>query len=76
MKNILGLLIIVTAAMWGVNSSAQEEQKTITLAADIWCPYNCDSKDERPGFMVELAKEIFQKKGINVQYVIVPWVKN
>ncbi len=73
MKNILGLLIIVTAAMWGVNSSAQEEQKTITLAADIWCPYNCDSKDERPGFMVELAKEIFQKKGINVQYVIVPW---
>ena len=32
----------------------------ISIRADPWCPYNCDPKDERSGFMVEIAK--FTKK--------------
>ena len=45
----------------------------ITIVADEWCPYNCEANSDKPGFMVELAREIFSKHGIEVEYNIVPW---
>ncbi|MBC7714060.1 MAG: transporter substrate-binding domain-containing protein [Rhizobacter sp.] len=48
---------------------------TITIRTDLWCPYACDPKSERPGFMVEVAKEIFLKKGYTVDYNIMNWAR-
>ncbi|MCF8076816.1 MAG: transporter substrate-binding domain-containing protein [Desulfotignum sp.] len=42
-------------------------------AADPWCPYNCEEADPHPGFMVEMARQVFEKHGIRVTYVTVPW---
>lgn len=60
---LLCLLLIPTAAV----------AKTIVLAADKWCPYNCHPKDLHPGFIVEIATLIFKRADINVKYEIMPW---
>jgi polar amino acid transport system substrate-binding protein len=46
---------------------------TIIIAADQWCPYNCEPESEKPGFMVETAITIFKEQGHEVKYVIRPW---
>ncbi len=48
--------------------------EVITVGADVWCPYNCDpGNHDKPGFMVELAREIFAMHGIAVRYEVLPW---
>jgi polar amino acid transport system substrate-binding protein len=46
---------------------------TIILAADEWCPYNCKTNAQKPGYMIEIAKYAFEKKGHKVVYKILPW---
>lgn len=50
--------------------------KKIILAADYWCPYNCDPSDEREGVLVEIARQAFLKKEIVVEYKMAPWSKS
>lgn len=45
----------------------------ITLVADIWCPYNCEPNEKKPGYLVELATKIFSEHGISVHYEVLPW---
>jgi polar amino acid transport system substrate-binding protein len=45
----------------------------ITLRADEWCPYNCAEDSDRPGYGVEIAKEIFAKAGHTVEYKTMAW---
>jgi polar amino acid transport system substrate-binding protein len=45
----------------------------IVLAADEWCPYNCNPDDNNPGFMLEIAKLAFEKRGHTVKYINVSW---
>jgi polar amino acid transport system substrate-binding protein len=49
------------------------ETNLITVVADNWCPYNCDPGSEYPGYVIELATEIFQKAGYRLKYENVPW---
>lgn len=46
---------------------------TITLAADLWCPYNCDPKAARPGFLVEIARTLLEEQGHRLIYEVRPW---
>jgi polar amino acid transport system substrate-binding protein len=71
-------LVIMFCLAWplaasAANSSPKSVQKTITIVADEWCPYNCKPDDERPGFMIEIAKEVFEKEGYKVVYQTMPW---
>lgn len=50
--------------------------KTITLVADEWYPVNGDPKSDKPGYMIEIAKEIFKEKGYEVIYKIKPWERS
>lgn len=45
---------------------------TIIIVGDSWCPYNCTSQ-ENPGFLIKLAKTIFEKSGHTIEYSLVPW---
>lgn len=47
----------------------------ITLVADDWCPYNCSPASDHPGYVIELAKEIFEKAGYQLKYEYVPWAR-
>ncbi len=48
---------------------------TVRLSADPWMPYNGTPGDERPGYVVEFAREIFSAAGIQVEYTVMPWEK-
>lgn len=49
--------------------------EVITLRADLWCPYTCDPKSDGPGFMVEIAQEIFKEAGHKVDYQLINWAR-
>ncbi len=66
MNRLIVLLIIM------INSLAVANDKMITLAADPWCPWNCDDA-KKPGIVVEVAKAIYEPLGYKVQYIAVSW---
>ena len=45
----------------------------ITIASDPWCPFTCEPSLEKPGLMIEVAREIFKSKGISVNYSVSAW---
>ncbi|MCX8102400.1 MAG: transporter substrate-binding domain-containing protein [Geminicoccaceae bacterium] len=46
---------------------------TITLRADPWCPHNCRPESDRPGYLIELARAIFEPLGHRVDYRAMGW---
>ncbi len=71
MRLLMGCLLwlLATAVL------AQSERPLITLAADIWCPYNCDPQSAKPGYVVELAQLVFERAGYRVEYLVLPWAR-
>ena len=55
--------------------STQLYADVITLRTDLWCPYACDPKSDKPGFMIEIAREIFEKHGHSVDYDVLNWAR-
>lgn len=53
--------------------SFSAHSETISMRSDEWCPYACDPKSSKPGFMVEIAKEAFAKYGHKVNYEVMNW---
>ncbi|HCR85761.1 MAG TPA: hypothetical protein DIV86_03695 [Alphaproteobacteria bacterium] len=49
------------------------EQKSITIIADEWCPYNCTPETEDEVYVLEIAREVFSVHGIEVTYKILNW---
>jgi polar amino acid transport system substrate-binding protein len=47
--------------------------KTMTIVADEWCPYNCKPDGEKSGFLIDIARKIFEKHGHGVVYQTMPW---
>lgn len=47
----------------------------IHLVSDIWCPYACKPASPKPGFMVEIATEVFKMHGHKVHYKLVNWAR-
>lgn len=68
MRYLFYLLLVVLAL-----SISDAKAKTLVLAADLWCPYNCEPNTDRPGFMVEIARTVFARQGIDVDYRLMPW---
>jgi polar amino acid transport system substrate-binding protein len=68
-----GVLAILACAV--LLAAAPVRAETITLVADEWCPYNCAPGDAKPGFLIEIARRIFEPAGFGVDYKIVPWAR-
>ena len=49
--------------------------KTITIAADEWCPINCTPESYKEGVGIELARAVFEPLGYTVKYVVMPWAR-
>lgn len=47
----------------------------IKLLSDLWCPYACEPKSDKPGFMVEIASEVFKAHGHTVKYEVKNWAR-
>lgn len=67
----LRLWIIIALALCGQPAGAA----TVTLVADIYCPYNCVPGSDKPGFMIEIAQRALAKGGHAVNYRRLPWTR-
>lgn len=48
---------------------------SVTIRADYWYPMNGDANSPYPGYMIELARAIFEPNGIQVDYDTMPWIR-
>ncbi len=53
-------------------SYSNTEQEVISINAIDWCPQICIDKD-RPGYVVELVREVFKGTGYTLDITIYPW---
>lgn len=63
----LVFLLLVSA------TSAQADK--IILAADEWCPYNCNPESTQPGYIVDIARTIFEAAGHQIEYRKTNWAR-
>lgn len=48
---------------------------TIVIAADPWCPHNCEAGADHEGYMVDVAREILTESGYAVEYLNISWAR-
>ena len=58
--------VCLTGAAWA-------DGRTVVIAADPWCPYNCRPDSDHPGYMVEIARAAFEPLGYRVVYRTITW---
>lgn len=63
----------VTLAGLVLLAAAVANAETVTIVGDPWCPYNCEAVGNRPGFGIEIAKEVFGAGRIEVAYQTLSW---
>ncbi|MBC7712855.1 MAG: transporter substrate-binding domain-containing protein [Rhizobacter sp.] len=69
MKISLSLLFILTLA-------SPIKAETLIFKADRWCPFNCEptsSQSKEMGYIIEVAKIVFERKGHNIDYQVDTW---
>ena len=64
------LLVMVVLALLSVNVWAGEP---IKIRADMWVPYNGDPSSSQPGYIVEIARILFEKAGYTLDYQVAGW---
>ena len=52
-----------------------EPRQRVVIAADPWCPHNCDAGSDHEGYMIDIAREAFGLAGIDVEYVNMSWAR-
>ncbi|WP_161958645.1 substrate-binding periplasmic protein [Ferruginivarius sediminum] len=70
LRKTFGIAAGLTAIL-GLATQASADE--ITITADQWCPYNCEPGSDAPGYVVELAKRIYESEGHTIKYVNNPW---
>lgn len=59
--------------VFAIFSLPLQARPVLVLAADSWCPYNCDAEAQNPGYLVEFAKLVATKNGYDLDYRVLPW---
>ncbi|NQD35875.1 transporter substrate-binding domain-containing protein [Permianibacter sp. IMCC34836] len=68
----LGSLVLL-AALPALADDALPER--VSFVGDIWCPYNCAEQDARRGALVDMLAAILAKRGIALDYRVLPWTR-
>lgn len=71
LKRLVPAVLLAGTALAALPAQAD----VITLRADEWCPYNCAEDSDKPGYGIEIAKEIFSKAGHTVEYKTMAWAR-
>lgn len=67
----------VTATLSSASNStpSSADSRTITIAADPWCPHNCRAGARHEGYMIDIAREAFALALLEVEYSNVSWAR-
>lgn len=63
----------LAAALVALALVASGSAETLRIRADAWMPYNGTPGDAQPGYVIEIAKKIFEPAGIEIDYGNMPW---
>lgn len=66
---------IITAILFSLFICHAAYAETITIVADVWCPYNCEANSNKKGLMIEIAQRAFARNNIQVEYKTMPWTQ-
>lgn len=64
-------LLFLSAGFFSLASFAKDG--ALKVRADLWCPYNCEPADAKPGYMIEILQKAFGKE--NIEYATTNWAK-
>ncbi|PCJ23841.1 MAG: hypothetical protein COA94_07885 [Rickettsiales bacterium] len=69
------LIIFLTTSLFALDSAFASKRRTLVIAGDYWCPYNCHPDSKMPGYLVELATRALHIYKIDIEYRMMPWTK-
>lgn len=69
-------LTLLLLAVSSTGSATPVKDETISIRADVWFPMNGEPGSDRPGYMIEFAKAIFEPLGYRVDYQDMPWTRS
>lgn len=72
LRHTIAPFLLACAACLGLAAGGARAD-TIRLRADAYCPTNCAPDAGRPGYAVEIAREVFERAGHQVDYDLVAW---
>jgi polar amino acid transport system substrate-binding protein len=65
--------LILLAVLAFLPRTVAADGGVLRVRADSWMPFNGDPAAEKPGYVVEFLREIFEPQGIKVDYQVMPW---
>lgn len=72
------LLKLLMGSFYFLPTFATATSTTISpllIKSDFRCPYVCDPESDKPGYLVEIVRSIFAKKGQQVEFRITNWAR-
>jgi polar amino acid transport system substrate-binding protein len=73
MKTIKLTIFLIALLLSYSILGAEKDRKTLVLAGDYWCPYNCYPQGPNQGYLVELIRRALDIYNIDVVYKMLPW---
>jgi polar amino acid transport system substrate-binding protein len=71
-RQILSVSVVLIAC----GALAPLRATTLRIRADAWMPFNGDPKEEKPGYVIEVARLIFEPAGVTLDYALMPWTES
>lgn len=68
-------VVVLWLGVWLICGAGQATCASVTLCADVWCPYNCAPGSGHPGFAVDIAREALGSVGFQVDYQTMSWAR-
>ncbi len=62
-----------TLIVFALGARLAAADPVVQHCADQWMPYNGDPADPKPGYVIELARAVFEPQGIKVEYDVMPY---
>ncbi len=73
-KSMVPKFLILLLSGLFFKTAAFANDINIVIAADDWCPLNCEVGTKTEGYVVDIAREIFKGQGYDIVYENHPWV--
>ncbi len=68
-------LVAMTSISLSFSSESFADKKVIKVAADPWCPFNCEPDQEHQGLIIDIAREALAMSGYKLNYESMNWAR-
>lgn len=69
------LFVILLSLVLLMGKTMAVDARTLVVAADVWCPYNCEPEAELQGYLLDVLRAVFSPLGIQIEYRVMPWTR-